>query len=69
MECARLTRYGLLVATGADARAFLHAQLTNDIEAIARIAYLPRRIAVGDLSTMRLTSHSTLASSSAAGTT
>jgi tRNA-modifying protein YgfZ len=32
MECARLTRYGLLVATGADARAFLHAQLTNDIE-------------------------------------
>jgi folate-binding protein YgfZ len=32
MECARLSRYGLLVATGADARAFLHAQLTNDIE-------------------------------------
>ncbi len=32
MESARLTRYGLLVATGADARAFLHAQLTNDIE-------------------------------------
>ncbi len=32
MECARLNRYGLLVATGADARAFLHAQLTNDIE-------------------------------------
>jgi tRNA-modifying protein YgfZ len=32
MECARLSRYGLLVATGADARDFLHAQLTNDIE-------------------------------------
>ena len=31
MECARLTRYGLLSVTGADARAFLHAQLTNDI--------------------------------------
>jgi folate-binding protein YgfZ len=31
MECARLNRYGLLVVTGADARAFLHAQLTNDI--------------------------------------
>ncbi len=31
MECARLTRYGLLAVTGADARAFLHAQLTNDI--------------------------------------
>jgi folate-binding protein YgfZ len=32
MECAPLTRYGLLSVTGADARAFLHAQLTNDIE-------------------------------------
>ena len=32
MECARLTRYGLLAVTGADARAFLHAQLTNDIQ-------------------------------------
>ena len=31
MECARLSRYGLLAVTGADARAFLHAQLTNDI--------------------------------------
>ena len=31
MECARLNRYGLLAVTGADARAFLHAQLTNDI--------------------------------------
>jgi tRNA-modifying protein YgfZ len=31
MECARLNRYGLLSVTGADARAFLHAQLTNDI--------------------------------------
>jgi len=32
MECARLNRYGLLAVTGADARAFLHAQLTNDIQ-------------------------------------
>ena len=32
MECARLNRYGLLAVTGSDARAFLHAQLTNDIE-------------------------------------
>src|SRR5712692_8359656 len=32
MECARLTRYGLLSVTGDDARAFLHAQLTKDIE-------------------------------------
>ena len=32
MECARLARYGLLTVTGTDARAFLHAQLTNDIE-------------------------------------
>ena len=39
------------------------------IEAMARSAYLPRRIAVGDLSVMRFTSHSTLPSSSAAGTT
>jgi folate-binding protein YgfZ len=31
MECARLSRYGLLSVTGADARDFLHAQLTNDI--------------------------------------
>jgi tRNA-modifying protein YgfZ len=31
MECARLNRYGLLVVTGADARDFLHAQLTNDV--------------------------------------
>ena len=31
MECARLNRYGLLGVTGADARDFLHAQLTNDI--------------------------------------
>ena len=37
--------------------------------AIARMAYLPRRIAVGDLSTMRPISQSTLASSSAEGTT
>src|SRR5262245_213605 len=31
MECARLNRYGLLSVQGADAREFLHAQLTNDI--------------------------------------
>jgi tRNA-modifying protein YgfZ len=35
MQRARLTRYGLLSITGADARAFLHAQLTNDIEHLA----------------------------------
>lgn len=35
MECARLNRYGLLAVTGADARAFLHAQLTNDIANLA----------------------------------
>jgi folate-binding Fe-S cluster repair protein YgfZ len=34
MECARLSRYGLLAVTGADARAFLHAQLTNDIASL-----------------------------------
>jgi folate-binding protein YgfZ len=32
MEYAHLTRYGLLSVSGSDARAFLHAQLTNDIE-------------------------------------
>jgi folate-binding protein YgfZ len=32
MQRARLSRYGLLSVTGADARAFLHAQLTKDIE-------------------------------------
>ena len=32
MEFARLTRYGLLSVRGEDARAFLHAQLTNDVE-------------------------------------
>jgi folate-binding protein YgfZ len=31
MECARLSRYGLLSVSGADAREFLHAQLTVDI--------------------------------------
>ena len=31
MECTRLNRYGLLAVSGADARDFLHAQLTNDI--------------------------------------
>ncbi len=35
MACARLDRYGLLVVSGDDARAFLHAQLTNDIEHLA----------------------------------
>ena len=29
---AKLEQYGLLLAAGADARAFLHAQLTNDVE-------------------------------------
>ena len=32
MNRARLSRYGLLSVAGADARAFLHAQLTNDIQ-------------------------------------
>src|SRR5919106_150026 len=35
MECARLNRYGMLAVTGADARDFLHAQLTNDIASLA----------------------------------
>jgi tRNA-modifying protein YgfZ len=35
MECARLNRYGLLSVTGADAREFLHAQLTSDIQNLA----------------------------------
>jgi hypothetical protein len=35
MEFARLTRYGLLSVSGADARDFLHAQLTNDIQGLA----------------------------------
>jgi folate-binding protein YgfZ len=35
MECARLNRFGLLAVTGADARAFLHAQLTNNIEQLS----------------------------------
>jgi folate-binding protein YgfZ len=35
MDCALLNRYGLLAVTGADARAFLHAQLTQDIEKLA----------------------------------
>jgi folate-binding protein YgfZ len=33
MQCARLNRYGLLSVSGADAREFLHAQLTTDIAA------------------------------------
>ncbi len=32
---AKLEQYGLLQVTGEDARAFLHAQLTNDIENLA----------------------------------
>src|ERR1041385_3805428 len=35
MHRARLGRYGLLSVTGEEARAFLHAQLTNDIEGLA----------------------------------
>ena len=35
MNRAELTQYGLLEATGNDARSFLHAQLTNDIEGLA----------------------------------
>ena len=35
MQRARLSRYGLLSVTGDDARAFLHAQLTNDIQGLA----------------------------------
>lgn len=35
MERARLSRYGLLSVTGADAREFLHAQLTNDVRNLA----------------------------------
>lgn len=35
MRIAKLDQYGLLQAAGADARAFLHAQLTNDIESLA----------------------------------
>src|SRR5256885_11030841 len=35
MQRARLSRYGLLSVTGADARAFLHSQLTNDVEHLA----------------------------------
>ena len=35
MNRAELTQYGLLEVTGDDARVFLHAQLTNDIENLA----------------------------------
>ena len=35
MKSAELSQYGLLQASGSDARAFLHAQLTNDIEGLA----------------------------------
>ena len=35
MRIARLEQYGLLQVAGEDARAFLHAQLTNDVENLA----------------------------------
>ena len=35
MRIARLEQYGLLQVTGEDARAFLHAQLTNNVEHLA----------------------------------
>lgn len=35
MSIAKLEQYGLLQVSGEDARAFLHAQLTNDIENLA----------------------------------
>src|SRR5262245_11456593 len=35
MRAAKLEQYGLLHAAGPDARAFLHAQLTNDVENLA----------------------------------
>jgi folate-binding protein YgfZ len=35
MRIARLEQYGLLQVAGEDARAFLHAQLTNDIQNLA----------------------------------
>jgi folate-binding protein YgfZ len=35
MAIAKLEQYGLLQVTGDDARAFLHAQLTNDVESLA----------------------------------
>jgi folate-binding protein YgfZ len=35
MTIARLEQYGLLQVTGDEARAFLHAQLTNDVENLA----------------------------------
>ena len=35
MRVAKLEQYGLLQAAGVDARSFLHAQLTNDIEGLA----------------------------------
>jgi folate-binding protein YgfZ len=35
MKIAKLEQYGLLLVAGEDARAFLHAQLTNDVENLA----------------------------------
>jgi folate-binding protein YgfZ len=40
MECARLNRYGLLSVSGADARDFLHAQLTIDMQNLGERAAL-----------------------------
>ena len=54
---------------GTDYADLLRTAHAATLPSIARMAYLPRRIAVGDLSTMRLISQSTLASSSADGTT
>ncbi|HVL36210.1 MAG TPA: folate-binding protein [Burkholderiales bacterium] len=42
MQCARLKRYGLLAVSGADAREFLHAQLTIDVRSLP-----PERAALG----------------------
>ena len=38
IQRARLSSYGVLSVAGADARAFLHAQLTNDVEHLGRDA-------------------------------
>ena len=42
MECARLNRYGLISVAGADAREFLHAQITIDVRNLP-----PGRAALG----------------------
>ena len=48
MERARLTRYGLLSVTGDDARDFLHAQLTNDIQNLPAGSRRARRLVLGE---------------------